>query len=287
MLKNIFAVFLVSYTMSISVFAANFADDFKAAKKLMKSRKYGESQKAFIKLSEAASKPASRDSALLCAAQAAVAQKKFDEAYAIAAKIKNPVILKSCRMEIMYKNRKYSDIVKEFKDEDIDLWPKNLRAKNYQFRAYAYIKCKNGEAAEADLNKIIELGEQNKWLAMLYRGNNYLKALKDERKAADCLKQLAKEGPKFYWVTGDGLTKAVELLSKQKRFDEALQLLKRYNIDKLKGFWQARILGNYAKIYAAQGKKAEAVATYQKALAIKGLAKWQTTIFQKEIKKLK
>ena len=259
--------------------------DFKFKKKTQKKHMVPINE--LIKKSKNAESSGQKDDFLSQAALLASKHKEYNLAMNLAEKIQNKPLSKRIMLEILYSNKRFSTLIKKFKDEDIELWPKNSRAKSYQFRAYAYIKCKNGEAAEADLNKIIELGEQNKWLAMLYRGNNYLNILKDERKAADCLKQLAKEGPKFYWVTGDGLTKAVALLSKQKRFDEALQLLKRYNIDKLKGFWQARILGNYAKIYAAQGKKAEAVATYQKALAIKGLAKWQTTIFQKEIKKLK
>ena len=271
MLKKVFVTCLLSSAFSVSVFAANFADDFEAATKLMKTGKYAEAQEALTKLSETAPTPKAADDALVYAVQAASRQKKVDDAFALAAKIKDVPVAKNCRMGLMLDNYKSVDLVKEFKDEDIGAWPENIAAEGFFKRGFAYTTTKDGANAVLDLEKAVEksLTPHDKVRAAQILGNVYMAQIKDDEKALTAFaiaeKYPAMNGGAAYLGS---LVNASVILTKQGKFEEALTKLNLIDQKQLFDYWKGTVIAAYGDVYLAKGDKEQATAKYKEALAV-------------------
>ena len=270
MLKKVMVTCLLSSAISVSVFAANFADDFEGAVKLMNSGKYAEAQEAFIKLSEVAPTPQSGDDALAYATRSASAQKKFDEALAIAAKIKDVPLSKKWRMEIMLADFKSPDLIKEFKDEDIGAWPEKIAFDGFFKRGFAYMVTGDGVKAAADLEKAVEKGltPDQKVAAAEMLGNVYMSQIKDDEKALAAFAVAEKFQLNGRSSFMGSLISASVILTKQGKFDEALAKLNIIDQKQAFEYWKANIIASYGDVYAAKGDKAQASVKYKEAMAV-------------------
>jgi tetratricopeptide (TPR) repeat protein len=275
--------------MSVSVFSANFADDFEAAVKLKNTGKYAEAQAAFIKLSEVAPTPKAGDDALVYATQAADRQKKLDEAFAIAAKIKDAPTSINCRMDLMINNFKSADLVKEFKDEDISAWPETIAAAGFYKRGCAYLTAGDNVKAAADLEKAVEKGlnPTDKVNAAYMLGIAYKNNKEDDKALvafAIVEKYPTQNGGASFMAS---LINASVILTKQGKFDEALAKLNIIDQKQTFDYHKANVIASYGDVYAAKGDKAQASAKYKEAMAVEKAPKSLVDAIQKKLDGIK
>lgn len=285
MLKKVIVTCLLSSAMSVSVFAANFADDFEAALKLKNTGKYAEAQEAFVKLSEVAPTPQAGDDALVYAALAAARLQKFDDANAIAAKIKDAPTAKNCKMELMLDNYKSADLVAEFKDEDIGAWPEKIAAAGFFKRGSAYLTTKNLVKAESDLEKAVEKGlnPNEKVNAAQLLGIAYMNDNNDEKALAAYA--VAEKYPSLNGGASfmGSLINASVILTKQGKFDEALAKLNIIDQKQTFDYWKAYVISSYGDVYLAKGDKAQATAKYKESMAVEKAPKSLLDAIQKKL----
>jgi tetratricopeptide (TPR) repeat protein len=285
MMKKVLVTCLLSSAMSVPVFAANFADDYEAALKLKNTGKYAEAQAAFVKLSEVAPTPQAGDDALVYAVQAASRLQKFDEANAIAVKIKDAPTSKNCRMELMLDNFKSADLVAEFKDEDISTWPEKIAAAGFYKRGCAYLTAGDNVKAAADLEKAVEKGlnptdkvNASYMLGIAYKNN------KDDEKALSAFAVVEKyptqNGGAAFMAS---LINASIILTKQGKFDDALAKLNIIDQKQTFDYHKANVIASYGDVYAAKGDKAQASAKYKEAMAVEKAPKSLLDAIQKKL----
>lgn len=290
MSKLITAVLILLSAMPESVSAANFADDFAAALKLKNTGKYAEAQEAFVKLSEVAPTPLAGDDALVYAAQCATRQKKSEEAFAIAAKIKDAPTAKNCKMELMIDNYKSADLVADFKDEDIGAWPEKIAASGFYRRGFAYATTGNGAKAVADLEKAVEKGltPNDKVNAAQILGNVYMGQIKDNEKALAAY-AVAEKYPSLNGAASflGSIVNSSLILMKQGKFDEALAKLNMIDQKQIFDYWKANVIATYGDVYLAKGDKTQAAAKYKEALAVEKAPKSLVDAIQKKLEGIK
>jgi len=282
-IKNLIIGFILVFSQLVT---ADYAQELATAKVLAKGEKFDEAIKAFVELAE---KTDIRDRNAECLREAALianGQKNYEKALELAKKIRNKPLSKTCRMEIMLRNKKYQELIDEFKDEDIALWPEHCVGKGFYSRGCAYQRLKKPEEAAADLEMatLYYASKSEMSSALLDLGNTYLNGLKDEAKALKAFKKLATDGLKYAWTTRAGIRNAVVLYIKQKNYSDAHRILDKYDVSDLTGgYWSGIILLSRARIFAAEGRRDEAIALYKTILGMADIPKGMVKESKSEI----
>ena len=281
---------IAALAVALTCCAAAFGDyvlDREAAVKLTRARKYKEAQAAFMKMAQGKKvtdfqKSDALEQAALCAA----ALKKYDEAIKIAKTIPLKPVSKTTQMQIMSRSRKWKQVVDQFKGEDIDSWPDDLKVKAYWARGASAYRVKNGKLAESDLSKaaVFPMSSNDKGLLLNNLGDTYRYLLKDDKKAIETYQRVFKESH-IYKASHAAISMAGIYL-KEGKPAEALKTLNRINTKKMRGYWASAVIAARARVLAAQGKTAEAIAAYKEALAIKGIPGYTKKTCEKALKKL-
>ena len=135
------------------------------------------------------------------------------------------------KMRALTQDRKWSDLIAQFKNEDLAAW-KNVPAKATEaasLRARAYVLLKNGAMAEKDLKLAAELspksGEAWHELGALYSG---LLANEEQARAA-YEKAYACSGKSMGWVSISSTLNVATILLKQGKPQEAQKVMDRYD----------------------------------------------------------
>lgn len=266
---------------------ADFTGDFQDAQKLLTQKKNLEAKVAFVKLSENSSDPVIKAKCLAYAATALSNDKKYDEALELAKSIAYKPISINCQMEIYLANRdngKLKDCVEAFKNEDIASWPDSIDYKGFWNRGQVRFYNKNYEDTAKDLNLAVENAGSDAMLklyALNLLGSTWM-ALSDEQKALDAYKKAAESNyGKGHWAQIDSAIKAAKILTKQAKYDEALNTLQ-IN-DKINtGVWGFQNFEAWGDLFKAQGKEKEANEKYDAALGLDGVhAEWVKKLREK------
>jgi tetratricopeptide (TPR) repeat protein len=242
-------------------------------------------------MAEATTNVAQKSDALEQAAMCAHRQKEHDRSMELARQIPLVPMSKTVQMRIMLENRKRTELIARFKDEDMSAWPEKAAGEAYYCRGRAYYDLKNGQAAEADLRKALENLPHGyaRGLASLTLADNYRDNLKDDQQALEAYAYahaIEEKRDRYGWMCFTSVASAAGVLRKQQRHDEALRMLGKVPVDKIRGYWRAAMLYQYGLTFAAQGKKAEALAKFNEALRVEGLRDFQKTECEKRIREL-
>ncbi len=269
---------------------ADYLSDRKAALAQVQAGKDAEALTAFTNMAASAASELQKSDALEQAAGCANRLKQYDRALELAKAIPIPAVSKKCRMNILQANKKYSELIAEFKTEDIDQWPESARGEAFFSRGQAFVQLKDGPAAEADLRKAAEYSREyhtpgNAWLML---GDTCRNLLKDDKKA------LAAYGEGIKLVSGGGgysytlaaVLSAADILCKQGKYDEALAGLGKIDLKKQTGYWGVAFYCAYGETLASQGKKTEAIAKFNEALGVKDATDAQKAACEKRVKEL-
>ena len=171
------------------------------------------------------------------------------------------------RMRDLHRERKWGELVEQFRDVDSSLWPAESAAEALHLRGQAYSMLKQGRAAATDLNAAVKLAPRRE-TAWLNLADNYANNLQDDRQALDAYRRvLAITGRGNGWLPISATLASVRILTDQVRTDEALKMLKPYDAaESVAPIWRIRLLRAYGHIYAAQGNEQESLAKFREAL---------------------
>ena len=269
---------------------ADYLSDRSAALALVQSGKNDEALTMFTNMAGSAASDLQKSDALEQAAGCANRLKQYDRALELAKAIPLQAVSKKCRMTLLCGNGKYSDLIAEFKTEDIDHWPESTRGEAFFSRGTAFFQLKDGLAAEADLKKAPAHSRDahTPGQAWLMLGDTCRDLLKDDKKAlaayAEGIKMVQGGIGHSYALTA--LLSAADILRKQGKYDETLELLGKIDLPKWGGYWGVTFRCAYGETLASQGKKAEAIAKFNEALGVKDATTDQKAACEKRIKEL-
>ncbi len=271
-MKSIILFVTIMVVLVAGVARADYPEDRKAAMALAASGKNKEALDAFTKLAQEAPTEAQRNDALEQATICAESLRQFDAGMALARQITAAPLSKHCQMRLLLGNRQWQDVVTLFGPDDLSAWPETFRAQSYHLRGQAYFAIKDGLRAEADLTQAVQslTNSNDKGLALTQLGDVYRMLLNDPTRAVETYKKVY-DTDNVYKQCQAAIGIAT-LLRSQKKFDEAMQELQsRLTADVTSAYWRVKMLGEMAKTQAEAGRKAEAIAKYREALAIKGM----------------
>ena len=284
MLRKLIAVLVVA-AVSVSVFG-DYILDREAAVKLQRSRKYKEALAAFLKMAGGKVSDVQKSDALHMAALCAYGLKDREQAMALAKQIPIEGESKATRLVLMNWTRKWKEAAAEFKSDDIETWPDHVKYQAYSARGYCALRVKDAELAVADFTKAAEYGQNSndRSLAFCNLGDVYRSLLKDDDKSLVAYRRVLAE--KHLYKGSRACLSIAGILTKRGKLEEALSALDWPDMKKLRGAYRAWILAERGKVLTVMGKKAEAIAEYGKALAVKGLPAYTRKSCEKALKKL-
>ena len=242
----------------------------RAASDLMTQRKHAESLAAFVALAEGKVTKLQRSVALEQAAAVARAMRNFDRADELAARIPIDAVRKSVVMLNLLARQKATEVLSRFGEEDISAWPFWKAGDGYYARGRAYAATHAGKETESDLTRALEFTSdprirQGIWLAL---GNNREQILKDDAAALAAYRAVYDPATQiggsdeFSAVQG-----AARILTRSGKVDDAIAVLHKVEIEKLRGHWRGSMLLALGETLSAAGRKEEAIAAYRAALA--------------------
>ena len=258
----------------------------KTAEALLHARKNKEALAAYVAL--AATKNATdlqQANALRGAASAARNLKDFAKADELVERIPLPAVAMIVHMENLLAQRKPAELLEQYGKEDFSKWPFPHVSPAAFARAQAHIQNKNGKAAEADLQSALALTSDKRLLSsiLVNLGHNRETNLKDDALALAAYR-LNFEGKERIGGADEfrSIQQAARILSRQGKHDEALKTLTRIDVAKQTGSWRATTYAIQGDLLTTAGRKPEARAAYQNALAKPGLPKtWREAVEKK------
>ena len=248
---------------------ADFLDDYRAAEKLQKNRKFQEAAASYEKLGKKQKDAGLADLCILSAVKSLAAGRKFEEALEVSKAIKTQEIREYAQMHaynVCGKKRQLKDV---FKDTDISKWPDEYAYLGYFMRGSASPRAAGLKDLESAL---AACGSDQMTEEMILRelGERYVMLGRNAQAHAVLDRLIAKGTKGRIHYQAAVRTKAV-LLAKEKKFDAADKMLERVNgKDKLQQFWY---LITKAKIETFKGNRTEAEKLYDTAFAMKGVAR--------------
>jgi tetratricopeptide (TPR) repeat protein len=266
---------------------ADYIEDRKAAMALVKAGKTEEALVAFNKMAEGPITAYQKSDALEQAVLCALNLKRSDQAMKLAGTIPLQPVSKLCQMRILTADRQWQALIDQFKDEDLNRWPDSLAGEAFQTRGDTYAALKNGPAAAADLKKATEyLTDVNSLgLALTALGGVYENLLKDDDLALETYRKVYAASTVYKHASA--AMAAAGILQRRNKADEAIRELDTIDIKEMAPCnLRAATLNAYADAYAAQGKKAEAIAKYKEVLNETAAEPWRKEACEKQIKAL-
>ncbi|WP_417383355.1 DUF4838 domain-containing protein [Gimesia sp.] len=242
----------------------------RAANQLLRKRKYAAAEEAFVALSEIKKiTEIQKSTALENAAGCARALKNYDRANQLADQIPVESIAKTVRMENLLSQRDFQTVIDQFGKEDLNQWPFWQAGAGASARARAFYGLKNGQKAEADFQQALELTPDSRLKSgiLVMMGNNREMNLRDDKSALDAYQQNYLDAGRigsadqFRSVQG-----AIRILIRQKKYDEAMQVLDLVKIADLKGVWRHEMMLSQASILSASDQVDQAANVYRELL---------------------
>jgi len=208
--------------------------------------------------------------------------KDYAKANELAERIPLPAVTKTVRMENLLAQRKPAELLEQFGKEDFSKWPFPHVAPAAFARARAQISNKNGQAAEADLQSALALTSDKRLRTsiLVQLGHTRETNLKDDLGALAAYR-LNFEGKERIGGAEEfrSVQQAARILSRLGKHEDALKTLARIDAAKQTGSWRATTYAIQGDLLTAAGRKPEARAAYQNALAKPGLPKtWREAI---------
>ncbi|MFA7158697.1 MAG: tetratricopeptide repeat protein [Kiritimatiellia bacterium] len=240
----------------------------RAAQMLFEKKDYTGAQKAAEDLVATAPDEQSKIKCLAISAVAMAHQGQYEQAIKKAQEIADKPVADYTRMEIMTVGNKQPDLIAAFKDTDLAAWPTNIAYKGYLIRGEAYKVAQDDKAALADMEQAAARSGQDTavQLETLNKIGTLYEKLQDQAKALDAYRQVmeisatprVKGAQRAYPAA---ILAAARILKDQKKYDEAIACLSRYEPSSTTS--GLSVLDMSGDIYAAMGRKDEALAKYR------------------------
>lgn len=261
--------------MLAGILMADFTSKFQDARKRMNQKKYAEADRLFDKLSETAPRPALKDQCNSLSAEALAMQGKHAEAEEKAARIQDRALKNLTLMKILMQQKKYSDLLEKYGNEDFSQYPDSIAAGAYEIRGTAGLNSKTTrDTGIRDLYSAAELITGNDLkkdsiLGKIMENSYWRKDSKNLRKSAELI-LAGKPFPSWgTWLTAHLYLAELEI--GEGALDQALKHADAISSrNDTYGAWKYRVRGD---VFLKQGKKDEAIAEWKKGVEIKGYMK--------------
>ena len=270
---------------------------------LMQDKNYPAAREAFEKLAATAKDAIEKAMWQARAAEAVGLQNgKFDEGLALAKAIDDKPYSVQIQIQLMFAKGDYTGIVNRFGQESIAAWPprrivqrvgwfkdEDARGMALYHRGLAYYRTGTGAAAEKDLEQAAELAVNNDQKVAIYRDLADMEAqlLKNKEKAFEVNMKLTHlQGATPVYM---GFLDAAAYLREQKKYDKALELLRRMPLpdEPMEGNgWPKSKLFAIGHTLAEAGKTEEAIAIYKKMIASEKYSDADKELAKKALEKL-
>lgn len=246
---------------------ADYLQAIRAATDLARQGKREEALAAYTAAAEGKLTDYQKAAALEQAAATARALKRDDAADELIARIPLEAVKKAATMRKLLERGEAKELVAQFGKEDLAAWPFWKAGEAYALRGRAYASLAAGKEAEADLAAAVELtgdpqrrDEVRQALAV-----NRERNLKDDAGALAAYRATIDAAPQFRSAEHFGAVQGVaRILARQRKFDDALAVLARVDLEKLLGDWRGTLLLERAEVQRAAGRTAEAAATWKR-----------------------
>jgi len=249
--------------------SGDYVEARRAASALWSEGKRAEALAAFTEMAQTEATDFQKSDALAQAAACARTLDEFDRAAELAGRVPLVPVAKTVRMQNLLAMRQPEELIAQFKDEDLDTWPFWTAGEAWFARGQAFCETGDGARAEKDLQKAVELttDELARARVSLTLGRNREENLGDNAGALAAYRRIVAmprhHGNATYFR---GLQCAARILRGQGEYDAALAILRKVDVDGLRGYWHGSMLLALGETLAAAGKTGEAVAAYRNVL---------------------
>jgi tetratricopeptide (TPR) repeat protein len=211
-----------------------------------------------------------RSDALEQAASCARSLNDFSRAETLAGQIPIEAVAMTCQMETLLAQRKYSALIEQFGKEDLNRWPFWQIGPGAFARGKAFAALTNGPRAEVDFQSalVFTSGPRRRTAILTQLGHNRELNLKDD---AGALKAYRLNFETRSSIGGAeefrSVHNAARILTRQRKFDEAIAALGHAKVDALRGFWRHSTLLVLGETLSAAGRTEKAATTFRRVLA--------------------
>jgi len=265
---------------SVVIFGADFAQDFKAAKKLYQARKFAEAEEMLVKLSKQTTSQVDIDKSLEYAAYCAEKLKKNSQALGFAGKIQDKSLNMLCRMNLLKMQKKWKEIVLLSKDVNIAEWPDSLKYAAFICRGEPYARMKNIANAEKDFlaaGKNTQVKDDKAFvyqrLGNCYKSSSKQNALEAYGKVVEIMSDPKPSNSKG--MLGRALIARSKLfLSLDKPKDALGELGKLKELNLTDPYWTYLLSYSYGEVYESMKRNDKALEHFRKVQAFGGAPKY-------------
>jgi tetratricopeptide (TPR) repeat protein len=197
-----------------------------------------------------------------------------------------------CHMRLLGRRGEHAAIVEQYGDANIEEWPPMWRGHGYVLRGNAANRAGRGELAASDLEEAALYAatfrnpSNDKARLLNTLGQTYRDLLKDDERAIDAFQRAQAVGSSS---KGTSATFALaDIYLKRDEPDKAVAVVKEW-IEEVKpqnagsAYWQKYLLSGTVRVFAAAGRKDEAMATCKEALAMDGILPEVKEAIQKQL----
>lgn len=245
---------------------ADYLESTRVAADLARQGRRAEAMSAYTAAAEGKITDYQKAVALEQAAALARSLRRHDVAAQLADRIPIEAVKKTVLMRSLLDQAQASQVVTQFGAEDIGAWPFWKSGDGYFSRGLAYAITKSGKEAEADLARALEwTGDPRIRDAILQtQAGNRERNLQDESGALSAyhaiIDSAERLGSSEQFTAVGGIAR---ILTKRGKYDEAIAVLRKVEIDKLRGTWHGTLLLVLGDTHRADGRLDEARAAYQ------------------------
>jgi len=261
---------------------ADYASDRQAALALVYAKQHKQALAAFLKMSETAQNDYQRSDAFERAAMCAQQLQRTDEALQLAARIPSLPHARTVRMRIMAEQKRWQDIVNEFRGDQIAFWPRSAAWEAFHIRGLAYRRLNDLTAARRDLAEAARRSDRSQ---VFFDLAGVCVALKRDVEAMDAYLNVQRALPNpSGWQFYTAVISRANILLRNGIHEYALEELDKAG--NVRGYWLVKTLRTRAAILAAMGRKAEAQDVYRAALKTDGVRDAQKRAIEAALEQL-
>lgn len=244
---------------------SSYLSDRAAALDLAQKGKPEEAAAEFSRLSETPLKDPQKDDALYNAALAWQKAGQPDKALEAAQKISSPPVSTACQIELLKENKKWTELLALSETVDFKTWPDRLISNAYYNRAKAHQAKGDLEAAEADFILAGQSTVSARQTARVAMDLGSLLSSQDSQKALDAYAR-AINGSSTGWHARRA---RALLLIELKEWPQALEEISLLQNEASKEpYWTCAGFLLTGQYHQAKGEPAEAIANFDKAIAV-------------------
>lgn len=271
--RNGMVVPWVAMVLTVGATVAGARPDYGRARRpalaLLRDGAHAEAFDAFLALHDGARNDHQRADALEQAAMAALGLERFDEALALARQIPLRPQSRTVQMRLLARQERWQAILDDFADDAVADWPRSVAAEAYHLRGLAHHRL---DAPKAALREWVEAARRTENPQVFFDLGNLAMSLNEDVIAMDAYGDFQRAGPEGRggWRYYTAIVARARILLRNGIYAYALDELDKAG-EGVGGYWRVQVLTERGRALAALGKREQANAVFEAALATEGI----------------